>query len=84
MKEKIKAAIRAELERQSEGSGAYIYESTENFIGVDGLVDLDDLAQAVSDALFGPRSENGFWITPDGVKFTLESMARDYCNRYFP
>lgn len=30
-----------------------------------------------------PRFENGLWIAPDGVKFTLESAARDYCKRYF-
>lgn len=25
--------------------------------------------------------EDGFWVAPDGVKFTLESMAKDYIDK---
>lgn len=30
-----------------------------------------------------PRFEAGYWVSPDGVKFTQEDAARAYCKRYF-
>jgi hypothetical protein len=30
---------------------------------------------------FDPIFKDGFWVSPDGVKFTLEQMAKDYIEK---